>query len=59
MSIRASVVLIGGRSRLRFFFLCAGGLPGHIAGIVMELSRLLFARLFLIWALVVAQAILL
>jgi hypothetical protein len=31
------------------------GLSGHVAGIIMELSRLFFVRLFLIWVLVVGH----
>ena len=40
-------------------FFCTRSLPGHVAWIVLELSRLLFARLLLIRVFVVAHEILL
>jgi len=54
-----SVALISGGLRLRVVFFCTRGLAGHVARIVMELSRRLFTRLLLIWILVAAHAILL
>jgi hypothetical protein len=59
LRIRMSVALISGGSGLRLVFFCTRGLAGHVARIVMELSRLLFTPLLLIWILVVAHAILL
>ena len=44
-----SVALISGGLRLRVVFFCTRGLAGHVARIVMELSRRLFTRLLLIW----------
>jgi hypothetical protein len=44
---------------LRLIFAGADGLSGHVAWIVMELSRLLFARLLLVWILVVGHGMLL
>ena len=44
---------------LRLVFVGADGLSGHVAWIVMECSRLLFARLLLGWILVVGHGMLL
>jgi hypothetical protein len=61
LRIRMSLALISisGGLRLRLAFFCTRGLAGHVARIVMELSRLLFTPLLLIWILVVAHVILL
>jgi hypothetical protein len=48
-------LLIGGG--IGFVFIRLRALSGHVAGIVMELARFFFARLLLIWILVVAQMI--
>ena len=40
---------------LRFILAGADGLSGHVAWIVMKRSRLFFARLFLIWILVIGH----
>ena len=44
---------------LRRVFVGADGLSGHVARIVMKCSRLFFARLLLIWILVVGHGMLL
>ena len=43
----------------RLIFIGADGFSGHVAWVVMELSRLLFARLLLVWILVAGQGMLL
>jgi hypothetical protein len=54
-----SAVVIGGGLRLRLTFFCTGSLPGHVAWIVMELSRFFFTRLLLIRVFIVAHGTLL
>jgi hypothetical protein len=51
---RAFLIIGGG---IRFIFIWLRTLSGHVPWIVMELARLLFARLPLIGTLVVAQMI--
>jgi hypothetical protein len=45
-------------SLLGFRFASVDGFLGHVAGIVMILPRLLFARLLLVWVLIVGHDIL-
>jgi hypothetical protein len=40
---------------IRLIFAAVGGLPRHVAWIEMKLSRLLLARLLLVWILVVSH----
>jgi hypothetical protein len=53
--IASAVYLVGVGLLLRLIFAAADGLSGHVARIVMELPRLLFARLLLVWILVVGH----
>ena len=46
--VRAYFIFVG---LLRLIFIGADGLSGHVAWIVVERSRLLFPRLFLVWIL--------
>jgi hypothetical protein len=47
------------RSLLRLWFAAIHGFSGHVARVVMIPPRLLFARLLLVWILVVGHVILL
>ena len=57
--LTATLYPVNIRPLLRFGFAVVDGFLGHVAGIVMILPRLLFARSLLVWILVVGHRILL
>lgn len=57
--LTATLYPVNIRPLLRFGFAAVDGFLGHVAGIVMILPRLLFARSLLVWILVVGHRILL